>query len=43
MDAWMETVPFASSPIRTPQTSVVMKARACWRMQRVTSLSMRNF
>ena len=39
IEARTSTTPLRLSPISTPQTSVVIWERACWRMRRVTSLS----
>src|SRR4051812_30265695 len=36
MQAWTLTRPFWSSPMRMPQTSVLMEERACWRIDRIT-------
>src|SRR5579863_6113839 len=42
MQAPICVAPFASLPISTPQTSVLLLERACWRICRTTSLSMRT-
>src|SRR5438105_11631729 len=38
-DSMTDDLPF-SRPIKTPQTSVLLQERACWRICRTTSLSM---
>src|ERR1700738_1551805 len=42
MQASIDVMPSASLPMRTPQTSVLLLDRACWRICRTTSLLMRT-